>query len=73
MDCIINRINMLIGENDGAGSTTADVANFEKPIGGEKSSIEKRNNKWVHVVDDVEIDSDDDLEVLKKRIGKVTK
>lgn len=67
-DSIINKIDRILKES----SVVADVATYEKPISmGKNSFIEKRNKKWVYVVDEKETDSDDDLENLKKRIKKV--
>lgn len=65
---VINKIDAFLNESVVAG----DVATFEKPISmGKNSYIQKRNQKWVYVVDEKETDSDDDFEALKKRIKKV--
>ena len=62
---VINKINNFLYESVVSG----DVASYEKPISMSKNSyIQKRNKKWVYMVDEKEVDSDDDIEVLKKRI-----
>lgn len=65
---IINKIDCYLDES----TVVANVATYEKPISmGKDSFIQKRNKKWVYLVKDEEVDSDDDLEKLKLRIGKV--
>jgi hypothetical protein len=67
---IIDRINKFLDESTVAG----DVASYEKPIAmGKNSYIQKRDKKWSYIVDEKEVDSDEDVEELKKRIKKVEK
>ena len=67
-ESIVNKINNFLNESTVAG----DVATYEKPIGVSKNSyIQKRDNRWAYVVDEDEVDSDEDLEKLKKRIKVV--
>ena len=62
---IIDKKNKLLNESTVVG----DVASYEKPISmGKNSYIQKRDKKWVYLVDEKEVDSDDCLENLKKRI-----
>lgn len=62
---VVTKINNFLNES----SVVGDVASYEKPIGISKNSyIQKRDKKWVYLVDEKEVDSDDCLENLKKRI-----
>lgn len=62
---VVTKINNFLNDS----SISADVATYEKPIGISKNSyIQKRNKKWIYMVDEKEVDSDDCLENLKKRI-----
>lgn len=48
---------------------SGDVAAYEKPVQFKNGYIQKRNNKFVFLKDDKEVDSDEDIEVLKSRVG----
>jgi len=65
---VVEKINKFLDETTVAG----DVATYEKPISmGKNSYIQKRDKKWSYVVDEKEVDSDEDIEELKKRIKVV--
>lgn len=61
---LLNNIDLFLTET----TTCADVATYGKRIEFNDGFIERNRKKWRYYINDKEVDSDDDLETLKKRL-----